>query len=190
MPEGFHISAAQLVDDGFVKVTWSHKLTPSDTGQERYYSGWLYQTGPYGDADFESDLSPRLWTAETFKDIPRNNGNCVMDDEDEYYRFLKTFIRYGAVLVKGPSAVPQMIETLPEKIGVIRTPNFGRIFEMKIKADPHPIPIQVRNFGHIRVSTHVNICLAYSFYPVCRMIQMAVIQHSQLDLLWPTTTAL
>ena len=25
VPEEFHISAAQLADDGFVKVTWSHK---------------------------------------------------------------------------------------------------------------------------------------------------------------------
>ena len=24
MPEGFHISAAQISDDGFVEVTWSH----------------------------------------------------------------------------------------------------------------------------------------------------------------------
>ena len=135
VPEGFHISAAQLADDGFVKVTWSHKLTPSDTGQARYYSGWLYQTGLYGDADFEADLSPRLWTAETFTDIPRIDGSCVMDNEDEYFRFLKTFIQYGVVLVKGLPAVPEMIETLPEKIGVIRTSNFGRIFEVKIKAD-------------------------------------------------------
>ena len=58
-----------------------------------------------------------------------------MDDEDEYYRFLKTFIRYGVVLVNGLPAVPEIIETLPEKIGVIRTSNFGGIFELKIKAD-------------------------------------------------------
>ena len=92
VPEGFHIRAAQLADDGFVKVTWSHKLTPSDTGQARYYSGWLYQTGLYGDSDFEEDLSPRLWTAETFTDIPRIDGSCVMDSEDEYFRFLKTLV--------------------------------------------------------------------------------------------------
>ena len=83
---------AQLSDDDFVKVTWSHKLTPSDTGQARYYSGWLYQTGLYGDADFEADLSPRLWTAETFKDIPRIDGSCVIDNEDEYFCFLKTLV--------------------------------------------------------------------------------------------------
>ena len=46
VPEGFHIRAAQLADDGFVNVTWSHKLTPSDTGQARYYSG--LQTGLMG----------------------------------------------------------------------------------------------------------------------------------------------
>ncbi len=92
VPEGFHIRAAQLADDGFVKVTWSHKLTPSDTGQARYYSGWLYQTGLYGDSDFEEDLSPRLWTAETFTDIPRIDGSCVMDSEDENFRFLKTLV--------------------------------------------------------------------------------------------------
>ena len=38
VPEEFHISAAQLADDAFVKVTLSHKFTPSDTGQARYYS--------------------------------------------------------------------------------------------------------------------------------------------------------
>ena len=56
VPEGFHISAAQFADVGFVKVTWSHKLRHSDTGQASCCSGWLYQTGPYGDADFEADF--------------------------------------------------------------------------------------------------------------------------------------
>ncbi len=135
VPEGFHISAAQLADDGFVQVTWSHKLTPSDRGQARYHPGWLYQTGLYGDTDFEADLSPQLWTAETFTDIPCIDGSHVLNDQNEYYHFLTTFIRYGAVLVKGLPAVPEMIETLPEKIGVIRSSNFGRIFEVKIKAE-------------------------------------------------------
>ena len=135
VPEGFHISAAQLKDDGFVQVTWSHKLTPSDTGQARYYSGWLYQTGLYGDTDFEVDLSTELWTAESFTAIPRIDGSHVLDDDEEYYRFLTTFIRYGAVLVRGLPAVPEMIESLPEKIGVIRSSNFGRIFEVKMKVD-------------------------------------------------------
>ena len=135
VPEGFHISAAQLADDGFVQVTWSHKFSPSDTGQARYHSGWLYQTGLYGDTDFEADLSPQLWDAKSFTDILQIDGSRVLDDEDEYYSFLTTFIRYGAVLVKGLPAVPKMIEILPEKIGVIRSSNFGRIFEVKIKAD-------------------------------------------------------
>ena len=41
VPEEFHIIAAQLADDGFVKITRSHKLTPSDIRQARYFSGWL-----------------------------------------------------------------------------------------------------------------------------------------------------
>jgi gamma-butyrobetaine dioxygenase len=135
VPEGFHIIAAQLADDGFVQVTWSHKLTPTDKGRARYHSGWLYQTGLFGDTDFEADLSPQLWTAKIFKDIPKIDGSCVLYNEDEYYRFLTTFIRYGAVIIKGLPAMPEMIETLPEKIGVIRSSNFGRIFEVKIKAD-------------------------------------------------------
>ena len=135
VPEGFHISTAQLLNDGFVHVTWSDKLTPSDTGQARYHSGWLYQTGLYGDTDFEADLSLQLWTAESFTDIPSIDGGHILDDEEEYYRFLTTFIRYGAVLVKDLPPVPEMIEILPEKIGVIRSSNFGRIFEVKIKAD-------------------------------------------------------
>tara|TARA_B100000963_G_scaffold55107_1_gene43254 strand:- start:2673 stop:3887 length:1215 start_codon:yes stop_codon:yes gene_type:complete len=135
VPDDFHISGAQIAEDGFVHVTWSHKLTPSDTGQARYHSGWLYQTGLYGDTDFEVDLSPQLWNAESFTNIPQIDGSRVLDDEDEYYHFLTIFVRYGAVLVKGLPAVPEMIETLPEKIGVIRSSNFGRIFEVKTKVD-------------------------------------------------------
>jgi gamma-butyrobetaine dioxygenase len=135
VPEGFRISTAEVTDDGFVQVTWSHKLTPTDTGQAVYHSGWLYQTGLYADTDFGMDLSPRLWTAASFVNIPQISGDRVLDDEEEYYRFLTTFIRYGAVLVRGLPAAPEMIETLPEKIGVIRSSNFGRIFEVKIKTD-------------------------------------------------------
>lgn len=135
VPDGFQITAARLTDDGHVEVSWSHKLSDADSGQAVYHSGWLYQTGLYGDTDFETDLSRRLWTADEFAAIPQIDGSRVLIDEEEFYRFLTIFIRYGMAVVRGLPAEPEMIETLPEKIGVIRTSNFGRVFEVKIKAD-------------------------------------------------------
>lgn len=135
VPDSFHITAAQLTDDGHVRIDWSHRLNEADQGVAVYHSGWLYQTGLFGDTDFETDLSRRLWQAEEFSAIPQIDGRRVLNDDEEFYRFLTVFIRYGMAVIRGLPPEPDMIETLPEKIGVIRTSNFGRVFDVKIKAD-------------------------------------------------------
>ena len=53
--------------------------------------------------------------------------------------------------------MPEMIETLPEKIGVIQTSNFGRIFEVKIKANAD-------SNAHIGEVLRVHTVLATSEY--------------------------
>ncbi len=135
LPEGFHITSATVIDRGQVQVEWSHRLHENDTGQSVYHTGWLYQTGLYGDTDFGCDLSRRLWRAADFADIPISDGQHILDDEDEFFNFLVSFARFGAVIVRGLPVSPDMIERLPERIGVIRTSNFGHIFEVRVKAE-------------------------------------------------------
>lgn len=135
IPDGFHITRAELDGRQMVQVHWSQKLTAQDSGVSHFHPGWLYQTGLFGECDFGVDLSRQLWRAADFHAIPAMDGQAILTDEDAFFAFLVQFIRTGAVIVKNLPQTPEMIETLPQKIGVIRTSNFGHIFEVKIKPD-------------------------------------------------------
>ena len=135
IPAGFAITSAQLLDTGFVSVSFSHTLSANDTGTCLYHPGWLYQTGLSSDTDFGADVSPILWDAAIFDDIPKIDGSLVLDDSEEFHRFLLSLARYGVAIVRGLPSEPEIIETLPGKIGVIRTSNFGHIFDVETKPE-------------------------------------------------------
>ena len=135
IPAGFAITSAQLLDTGFVSVSFSHTLSADDTGTCLYHPGWLYQTGLSSDTDFGADVSPILWDAAIFNDIPKIDGSLVLDDSEEFHRFLLSLARYGVAVVRGLPPEPEIIETLPGKIGVIRTSNFGHIFDVETKPE-------------------------------------------------------
>ena len=135
IPAGFAITSAQLLDTGFVSVSFSHTLSADDTGTCLYHPGWLYQTGLSSDTDFGADVSPILWDAAIFDDIPKIDGSLVLDDSEEFHRFLLSLARYGVAVVRGLPPEPEIIETLPGKIGVIRTSNFGHIFDVETKPE-------------------------------------------------------
>ncbi len=135
VPENFHITQAELNDNGMVVLHWSEKLSADDKGVSSFHPGWLYQTGLSGESDFGVDLSRQLWRADDFAEMPIMDGCKVLEDEEVFLAFLAQFIRTGAVIVRGLPETPEMIETLPQKIGVIRTSNFGHVFEVKIKPE-------------------------------------------------------
>ena len=135
IPAGFVITSAQLLDTGFVSVSFSHTLSANDTGTCLYHPGWLYQTGLSSDTDFGADVSPILWDAAIFDDIPKIDGSLVLDNSEEFHRFLLSLARYGVAVVRGLPPEPEIIETLPGKIGVIRKSNFGHIFDVETKPE-------------------------------------------------------
>lgn len=135
VPDGFHITHAALDDDGMVAIEWSEKISPGEDAHSLFHPGWLYQTGCSADTDFGVDLSRQLWNAADFEGFPILDGAAVLADEEAFFAFLAQFIRTGAVIIRGLPQTPDMIEKLPQKIGVIRTSNFGHIFEVKIKPD-------------------------------------------------------
>ena len=135
IPAGFAITSAQLLDTGFVSISFSHTLSADDTGTCLYHPGWLYQTGLSSDTDFGADVSPILWDVGIFDDISKIDGSLVLDDSEEFHRFLLSLARYGVAVVRGLPPEPEIIETLPGKIGVIRTSNFGHIFDVETKPE-------------------------------------------------------
>ena len=135
VPDEFHITSAELDAHGFVCVKYSHKLSKEDSGEARYHPGWLYQTGSSGESDFGLDLTPRFWRAKDFPHIPLADGRQILTSDAEFFAFLVNFIQYGVVIIKNLPTDPNMIEHLPARIGVIRTSNFGHIFEVKVKPD-------------------------------------------------------
>ncbi len=135
MPDDFHINSAHTNKDGHLEVFWSHGLHANDPKCSVYHSGWLYQTGLYADRLDEAEMPRCLWKSADFSELPVADGPEILRDEEAFFQFLRQFACYGAVIVRNLPLEPDMIEKLPQKIGVIRTSNFGHIFEVKIKQD-------------------------------------------------------
>ena len=183
IPDGFHITRAELDIRKMVQVHWSQKITAHDSGISHFHPGWLYQTGLFGECDFGVDLSRQLWRAADFHTIPAMDGQAILTDEDAFFAFLVQFIRTGAVIVKNLPQTPEMIETLPQKIGVIRTSNFGHIFEVKIKPDADSLSGE-ELLAHTDLATR-EYMPGLQFY-LSKMTQMAACPPCQTGLRLPS----
>ena len=135
IPEDFFIKQAEISSDGFIRVVWSHKITPNDEGFSLYYSGWLFRTGMTSEFDFNNDTSIKIWDASNFDNIPVISGTNLSDNK-EFEKMLITLIQYGVVIIKGLPVEENTLENVASRIGTIRNSNFGRIFDVKYKHNP------------------------------------------------------
>ena len=112
---------------GALEVEWS-------TGERsRYHPGWLRVHGPGLKGEDFVLPDRRLWDSSLT--VPRFDGTKVTTDEGERARWAEALHVYGVAIVEGLGTDEGVIEAVPGLLGPLRDTNFGRIFEVKTKAD-------------------------------------------------------
>lgn len=126
IPAELKVAAAAIDAGGGLEVTWTDGAAPS-----RFHPGWLRA---YSTADGEGPLSlppRRIWDARSLKEPPRFDGA----DEAGFGAWLEAIHVYGVAILENLPPDPGTIEAIPSRIGPIRESNFGKVFEVRSRAD-------------------------------------------------------
>lgn len=120
--------AAEVGAAGGLEVRWSSGET------SRYHPGWL-RAYSLGDEGFARLPERRLWDAGLQESFPRFDGPAVLQDEAAFDRWAEALYITGAAILENLPAAPEVIETVPALLGPLRETNFGKVFDVRSRAD-------------------------------------------------------
>lgn len=128
IPDDLQSVEASPTEEGGLAVLWA-------TGENsRYHPGWLRSYTV--DADSHFDLPDRrVWDSGFEETLPRFDGPKVLGDLAELGKWAEALHVYGVAILEGLPATPDVIETVPERLGPIRVSNFGRVFDVQSRPD-------------------------------------------------------
>jgi gamma-butyrobetaine dioxygenase len=129
IPEGIAAETAAVEPGGVLAIRWN------DGHASRYHPGWLRAHAVEAKSDHFALPRRRHWGAELGDRFPRFDGPAVLADETAAAPWLEALHAFGITLLERLPAEPDTIERVAERIGPIRPSNFGRIFEVRSKAD-------------------------------------------------------
>ncbi len=140
IPATLRIFSANPTASGGLTVQWSQHQQAGAVGQlasSTFHAGWLRAWGHRSDGLVDAyPLPERIWwgydldlAAVTF------DGPAVCDDAGAFEQWLTATHTYGVGLVRGLADDPNLIESLPSRIGPIRETNFGRVFDVRSNVD-------------------------------------------------------
>ena len=139
------LAVAAGLESGAIWVRWS-------TGEEsRFHPGWLRAHAP-GGPDPAALPPRRLWDAHTLPEVPRF-GPEVRQDEAARRAWLTALHVHGVAIVQGLPAEESSIELVPERVGPIRTTNFGRTFVVQTRPD-----VVSNAYTAMALPVHTDLC--------------------------------
>jgi len=96
---------------------------------------WL---AAHGDAvaDPRTEDGKVLWRAAELAAVPTADWASYLSDDEVRLRVLDAVARYGAGLLRGVPAADGMVTAVAETFGYLRETNYGRIFDVRVVADP------------------------------------------------------
>lgn len=107
-----------------------------DGHESRYPADWL-QRHAYGDeARAERRRKPVAWGARPTP-LPAADWPAVSREREAERRWLQSLFDYGFALLRNVPARPGMVAEVGDHIGLVRTTNYGRIFDVISKPDPN-----------------------------------------------------
>ena len=129
IPADITTSSARLGNDGSVTLLWS------PDGHESSFSGaWLRQHC-YSDSERERRRSkPTLWDSRRPPDTSPFDLNELTGDEARQLDLLDRLRRFGIAFVSGTAG--EGVERVAKLIGYLRETNYGRVFDIKVEAQP------------------------------------------------------
>jgi gamma-butyrobetaine dioxygenase len=114
-----------------------------DGHESRYAADWLRRHA-YGRA------RPRhrrvLWDA-TLKPLPEADWTTISVDRKAERRWLEGLLAHGFALLHGVPASPGMVAEVGDHIGLVRTTNYGRLFDVISKPDPNNLAYTALGLG-------------------------------------------
>lgn len=126
LPDDIAIAASEVDDDGVLSVAWS------DGHASRYHPGWLR-------AHCYSDRAPAAIVRRTWDSaftIPEFDGSRILHDDTTLLSWLEALRDDGLTLLRQCPLDDGAVEWFADRIGFLRQTNFGRVFDVRTKADP------------------------------------------------------
>jgi gamma-butyrobetaine dioxygenase len=119
----------------------SIEVTFTPDGHRSVFSrGWLAASAPGGEADGDGDARTEdgkvLWRAASLGAVPAADWAAYRADDSVRLSLLDAVARYGAGLLRGVPAAEGMVTAVAETFGFVRETNYGRIFDVRVVADP------------------------------------------------------
>ncbi len=126
LPRHLSIEAADITVDGAIALTWQ-----PENLRVTYHPGWLRAHCPQRPQPNYVLPERVLWTAANLGQPPTFKGSEI-EHASEFSGFVEALHTHGMGLIRGLDVEETMLEAVVERIGPIRTSNFGRIFEVKL----------------------------------------------------------
>jgi gamma-butyrobetaine dioxygenase len=120
------------------------EVTFTPGGHRSVFSrAWLAANGnPVSERDAHDASDPRtedgkvLWRAADMAAVPAADWASYQTDDEVREYLLDAVARYGAGLLRGVPAEDGMVTAVAETFGHVRETNYGRIFDVRVVADP------------------------------------------------------
>jgi len=126
LPRDLSIEDEEISGDGSITLTWQPEQL-----RVAYHPGWLRAHCPQRPRP-NYVLPERVrWTAETMAQPPTFKGEEI-EAAAEFGGFVEALHTHGVGLIQGLMVDQGTLETVVERIGPIRTSNFGHIFDVRL----------------------------------------------------------
>jgi gamma-butyrobetaine dioxygenase len=138
------VDITQLSNGPVATVTAEHddivEVTFAPDGHQSVFSrAWLAAQAldaSGADADPRTEDGKVLWRAASPGAVPAADWAAYLSDDAVRVSLLDAVARYGAGLLRGVTAVPGTVTSVAETFGYVRETNYGRIFDVRVVADP------------------------------------------------------
>lgn len=131
MPDNLAIGDAGIESSGAVTVRWL-----PDGRETRHHPGWLRTTAEHRYRADAAIPARESWDAATMAEPVSFDGPPVLEDDAALHAWLTATHRYGLSRLRGLPDEAGLVGRIAERIGVIRSSNFGFLFTVESKPNP------------------------------------------------------
>ena len=132
VPLDVRIAEARVDEAGALEIGWS-----VGSARSRFHPGWLH-VHDYSNGSRPDDVAvaPQLWDAESLPEPPSFDGAAILGDDETLEAWLRAVCRFGIARLRDVSTEAGMVARVAERIGPVRTTNFGHVFDVRVQHGP------------------------------------------------------
>ncbi|NRA98651.1 MAG: TauD/TfdA family dioxygenase [Rhodobacteraceae bacterium] len=131
LPDDLTVGGVEIDGNGALVVTWG-----PDGHASRHHPGWLHAiaTGLWRPG---AALPAReSWDAASMPEPVSFDGPAVLENDDALTEWLIATEKYGLARLRGLPDIDGTVQRVAERIGTVRSSNFGFLFSVESKPDP------------------------------------------------------